>query len=80
MPALKNHLGNIAIFIKDKKALVQKSVFSPPLKGDLKQPRIPIGIAYQKVTQDQVYCAFVAQSTKKTAGPNKINFRILHMI
>ncbi len=80
MPVLKDYLGNIAISMKDKEALVRKSIFPPPPRSDLRQLRIPIGVAHQKITQNQVYCTLVAQSIKKTPGPNKINFGILYIV
>ncbi len=77
---LKDHLGNVAVSMKDKEALVRKSAFPPPPKSDLRQPKILKGVVYQKITQDQVYCALVAQSTEKTPGPDKISFGILRMV
>lgn len=46
MLILKNYLGNITIFIKNKKTLVQKNAFFLFLKSDLKQLRILINIVY----------------------------------
>ena len=79
-PALKDPLRNIAIFIKDKKAMVRKTAFPLPLKSTLKEPRIPVGIGYLTITKDQIYNTLIAQSTQKALGLDKINFEILHMI
>lgn len=77
---MKDHLGNVAISMKDKKALVRKNAFPPPPKNDLRQPKISKSVAHQKISQYQVYCALVAQSIKKAPGPDKINFGILHIV
>ena len=79
-PAFKDPLENIAISMKDKEAMVQKTVFLPPPKSILRKPRIPIGIAHLTITKKQVYNTLIAQSTQKAPGPNKINFGILCMI
>lgn len=80
IPALKDSLRNIAISIKDKKAIVQKTTFPPLLKSTLKEPRIPVDIARLAITEKQIYNALIVQSTQKATSPDKINFEILHMI
>ena len=79
-PALKDPLGNIAISMKDKEAMVRKTAFPPPPKSTLREPRIPVGTAHLIITKEQVYSALIAQSTQKAPGPDKINFGILRMI
>ena len=60
---LKGFLENIGICIKDKKAIVQKFVFSSAPKSTLKEPKIPANILYLAITKEQVYNALIAQST-----------------
>lgn len=66
--------------MKDKKTLLWKNDFLLSLKSDLRQPRIPIGIEYQKITQDQSNYTLITESTKKIPGFNKINFGILYIV
>ena len=50
--ALKDLLQNIAISMEDKKAMVQKTAFLLSQKNTLKEPKIPIGIAYLTITKE----------------------------
>lgn len=79
-PVLKDPLENVAISMKDKEAMIRKTVFPPPPKGTLREPRIPAGTAHLSITKERVYSALVAQSIQKAPGPDKINFGILRMI
>ena len=78
--ALKDPMGNIAITMKDKKVMVQRTAFPPPPKSLLREPRISNGIAHTTITKELVYNALIAQSTQKAPGPDKINFGILRII
>ena len=73
-------MGNVAIFIKDKEAMVQKIAFLSTLKNTLKEPRILADIAHLVITKKQIYNALITQSTQKALGLDKTNFGILHMI
>ena len=79
-PALKNSLGNIAISMKHKEAIIQKSTFLPPPKSTLKEPKIPVSTTYSTITKEQVYNPLIAQSTQKGPSQDKINFGILLLI
>ena len=73
-------MGNVAITMKDKEVMVQRTAFPPPPKSPLREPRISKGTAHTTITKELVYNAPIAQSTQKAPGPNKINFEILCMI
>lgn len=66
--------------MKDKEAIIWKPAFSLFPKNTLREPRIPAAITHLSITQEQVYNAFIAQSTQKAPGPDKINFEILCII
>ena len=60
---LKDLLGNVAISMKDKEAMIQKTAFFPPPKSTLREPRIPTDIAHLTIIKKQIYNAVIAQST-----------------
>lgn len=66
--------------MKDKKTLVQRAVFSPSPKNSLRESRIPASKAYLSIIKEKVYNALIAQSIKKTPGPDRINFGIFCII
>lgn len=68
--------------VKDSKGvkLIRKTVFPPPPKSSLREPRILAGMTHLSITRDHVYNALMAQSTQKALGLDKINFGILRMI
>ena len=51
---LKDPLGNIVIFMKDKEAIIQKIAFLSPLKIILREPRILVGTAHLTITKKEV--------------------------
>ena len=77
---LKEPLGNIAISIKDKEAMVQKTAFLLPPKSILREPKIFIDIIHLTIIKEQVYNTLIVQSTHKAPGLDKTNFGILRMI
>lgn len=79
-PALKDPSGNIAISMKDKEHMVQRTTFPPPPRSTLKEPKISAGIAHTIITKELVRKTLLAQSTQKIPGPDKINFGILRLI
>lgn len=79
-PALRDPSGNIAISMKDKKVMVQRTAFPPPPQSTLREPRISAGTAHTIITKELVQKALIAQSTQKATGPDKIKFGILRLI
>lgn len=73
-------MGNITLFIKDKKTLIQKIAFPLLLKSGLKKLKIPANTSHLTITKEKVYNAFMAQSSKKTLSLNKINFENFYII
>ena len=57
--ALKNLLRNIAISIKDKEVMVQKTAFTPLPQSILRELRIPIGIAHIIIIKKLVQKALI---------------------
>lgn len=70
----------MAISMKAKEVLVQKSAFPKPLANLKEFFIISLGIAYMKVTQKEVSLVLMVQSIRKAPGLNKINFGILQTI
>ena len=66
--------------MKAKEALVCKSAFPSPPKSVHSEPIVMSGVAHQMVTKDIIYKALMTQSTSKALRPDKIYFRILHMV
>ena len=66
--------------MKDKEALIRKTLFPPPPKSIIRELRIRTGLVYLGITKEQVYDALMAQSTKKAPGPDKIDFGIFRRI
>ncbi len=79
-PALKDSDKNMAVSMKAKEALIQRSALpKPPI--NLIEPLVtPFGSAHSKITKEVVALALIAQSTTKVSGLDKINFQILQMI
>lgn len=48
------------MFMKEKKAMVQKIAFFSPPKSSLKESKIPAIIAYLAITKEQVYNDLIA--------------------
>lgn len=72
--------GNVATSIKAKKAFICRSIFpKPPISLRL-EPLVLPGIAYIGVTKVKIAHVLISQSAIKAPWPDKINFRILHMI
>ena len=80
MPALKDSDGNIAVFMKAKEALVQRSAFSKLSISFIQTPVTSSRLAYTKITKAIVAQVLVTQVGTKALGPDKINFQILQMI
>lgn len=70
----------MAIFMKDKEAMIQKTAFSLTSKSTLKEPKIFTWTAHLSIILKQVYCTLFAFSTQKAPGLDKMNCRILFMI
>lgn len=77
---MKDAERNIATSMKAKEALVRKFAFpKSPVSGSVEPVVIP-GIAHKKVTEKVIKKALMTQSTLKTPGPDKFNFRLLRMV
>ena len=63
-----------------KEALVRKSAFPSLPTSFLSELVVTLRITYQTVTKDMIHKAIMTQSTFKILGPDKFNFRILHMV
>lgn len=70
----------MAVFIKAKKALIQRSAFSKLLTNLVKLSVISFALAHTKITKEVVAYALMTQATIKVFSLNKINFQIFQMI
>lgn len=80
MPALEKLNENVATSMKAKEAFVYQSAFPKPFTSFIIELVIIFGVAYKEITEEKVYFALVTQVIAKAPKPNKISFRILHII
>ena len=79
-PALKDSDRNMAVSMKVKEALVQKSAFPKP-PGNFVEPLvISSGIAHIKINKKVIAQALMTQTITKAPSADKINFQTLQMI
>lgn len=74
MHAFKDSDGNTIIFIKAKKALIQRSVFLKPPTNIIETPLICFRLVYTMINNEVVGQVLMTQVATKTHSSNKINF------
>ena len=79
-PALQDFEENITMSMKEKKALVYKSVFLKPPHSIGPESRIRAGIAHIDIIEEKISYTLTLQSTRKAPDPHKINFQIFRII
>ena len=78
--ALKDGDGDMAVSMKAKKALVQKSAFSKLPTNLIEPPVMFFGSAHMKINEKVVGQALLTQAATKAPSLDKINFQILQII
>lgn len=70
----------MAVSIKIKEILVQKSVFLKLPTNFIEPPVISSGLAHTKITEEVVLLILITQVANKASSLNKINFQVLQII
>ena len=67
----------MAVSMKVKETLVQKSAFPKPPINLFKSPVIPSGLAHTKIIKKVITQALITQAVNQAFGPDKIYFKTL---